>query len=417
MSRLKTGRSAPIKSSLLPLLILLLPPALLFPEPVLRISWFALFTLYVTGRLYSGHIRKNLSAEREIQADSLFYGEEGYITLTVRNNSFLPALNILLSDRPDFQLNFYGRQRFLLNLKGRSSTTVRYPIKGSSRGQYVLRNRTVEASDFFGQFPWVDVYPDEQIITVYPRIFPVTGFYKTYRQPFGSIRNRYPIFEEITKLDGIRPFQSGDDRKKINWKQSARFGELLVNQYTPSISQKTLILLNQYSGDYDFRYREFYTELALEIAVSAAGHLTELSQEIGIQGSAEMRERKAVNGQIVEERQIDRFRLPPASGHRELQAILNLLAGIHPQDETLFLEELNPEILRLEHNACLLIISPDLDADACARVGSLRQQGLDPAVFLFGPSLRRDYGLKKFHIPLFHIKREEGMLRLEALDE
>ena len=415
MFPLRTGRRPAIKASLLPLLFLLLPPAILFENPAVRTAFFSLLTLYLSGRLYSGHIRKNITVARMKNGDCLFYGEEDKITLIIKNRSYLPAINILINDHPDFQLNFFGRQRFLITLPGRSVSRVQYKIKGNERGQFALRNRSAEASDFFGQFPWKTEYPDQQIVTVYPRIFPFSGFYRTYRQPFGSIRNKYPIFEEPSRMEGIRPFQSGDERRRINWKQSARTGKLLVNQYMPSISQKTFILLNQYSGDYDFRYREFYSELALEIAVSSASRLISRDQECGIQVSGELRSRTALPDGIQESRGIDRFRLEPGSGGRTLRDILHLLAGIHLQDTLPFLEELHPGILNNPHNTSLLIITPDLDPEQCARIGTLKQQGLDPAVFLFGPNFRTGYGLKRYSIPLFRIRRDEGILRVESL--
>lgn len=406
------------KTSLLPLFILVTPLAILYPLPAVRLLWALLLTIYAGGRLYSGRIRKCSRVSRTTPVDRLFFGEEGFVELLVENNSRLPAANLLVEDRPDFDLAYGGTQRFLISLGGREKRRLRYPVRGLKRGQFLVRGYTVSGSDLFGQFPWETFHNRNDIITVYPRIFPLHGLFRNYRQPFGSLRNKFPIFEDPSRSEGIRPWQSGDALRRINWKQSARSGSLLVNTLMPSISRRTLLLVNLHETDYNFRYKEFYSELALELAASLAALLHQEKQEFGLHVRGELRELfPAPEGVPTEERRQGCFREEPRRGGRQLRAILELLAKLHPQSEASLAEELSTARFEPGGRTSLVILTPDLDQAAATAVGALKQEGVDPAVLLFGPGIRKGYGLARFNIPVLWVKRDEGLLVLEPLHE
>ena len=103
-----------------------------------------------------------------------------------------------------------------------------------------------------------------------------------------------------------------------------------------------MILINQYSKDYDFKFREFYTELCLEITASVTNYLFQLNQQTGLLVNGELQEKDVIDdikAEIQEKRTIKRFHLPPSDNQRQEQQILSLLAKIHTQDITPFIEE------------------------------------------------------------------------------
>ena len=324
------------KSYIWTAVILTLPLFLYFPLPPIRITFYVLLFILISGKMYSRFIRTKISSYRSCPATNLFYGEEGYVDIYVENGSRLPAPYLFLEDKPDFFLNYFTRQLFLFSLKGKQIQRIRYPLKGNKRGQFMLRDWRVSSTDLFGLSAWEMGFSDSKVITVFPRIFKLEKFFTTYRQPFGEIKNKYPIFEEISKPAGVRPYQSGDEQRRINWKLSARTGELLVNQYTPSISQKTMVLLNFYRNDYDFKFKEFYCELALEVAASVFNQLQEKKQDIGFATHALHKILRVHDNNVHETQSHKTLSITAAGGKKHFITLLEVLSQIHPQDQLPF---------------------------------------------------------------------------------
>lgn len=396
------------------------PLFLFFPAPPVRTAAYLVVLVWGAGWLYGRLVSRKLASYRVSQATRLFYGEEGHVDIWIENGSRLPAPFLLVEDKPDFFLNYFGRQLFLVSLKGREKRRIRYTLRGNKRGQFLLRDWAVSSSDLFGLSTWLRTFGDRRVITVFPRVFPLSRFHAGYRQPFGEIKNRYPIFEETTRPRGVRPYQSGDERRRINWKLSARTGDLYVNQYEPSVSQRTLVALDYFLGDYDFRFREFYVELALELAASLCAQLSGRGQAIGLATHATVREltveTQPDGGVLVNEHEETReISLPPAAGPRQYLAILDLLALVHAQDARPFGETLARLDRAAAGGACLSVLVPDLDDALAARLLALREAGQEVVVYIFGPTPRVRYRVASLGVPVYYAKRDEGLITLEAL--
>lgn len=404
------------RSFLVRSLLLLSPLFLFFPLPPLRFAFYLLLLVYLSGRIYSGLIRRNITSHRFCPATNLFYGETGYVDIFVENHSRLPAPFLLLEDKPDFFLNYFGRQLFLLSLKGREKRRIRYFLKGNRRGQFTLRDWQLSSSDLFGHSAWTSTFSDHRIITVFPRIFRLNYFPISFRQPFGEIKNRLPIFEETSRPRGVRPYQPGDERRHINWKLSARSGDLMVNQYTPAVSQRTLVLLDLDLEDYRFRFREFYSELGLEVAASCLNWLYERKQQIGLCTCGILKELSVEQGEIRETSSLQQVTVPAAAGSRHFTSLLDTLARIHPQDAQRFNALFEGLDMISIGGTALLVLVPDISDELAARLLNMAEMGFEIAVMVFGPTPKADYSITSFGIRVLYAQREEGMLQLEPLN-
>jgi uncharacterized protein (DUF58 family) len=102
------------------------------------------------------------------------------------------------------------------------------------------------------------------------------------QSPFGNIPSRNPIFEDPSRIQGVRDYQAGDPLNRLNWKTTARVGELQVRRLEPAISMGTSILLNLKLAEYEGRHRLASTELAIVAAASITTHLTDKRQAVGL---------------------------------------------------------------------------------------------------------------------------------------
>ena len=81
-------------------------------------------------------------------------------------------------------------------------------------------------------------------IMVYPHTYALAelGFDST--RPFGDLRGGSRIYEDPTRVVGLRDYTAGDTLRRIDWYATARVGRLQSRIYDPSRSQALIIALN-----------------------------------------------------------------------------------------------------------------------------------------------------------------------------
>lgn len=124
--------------------------------------------------------------------------------------------------------------------------TVRYTIRPTERGEYDFGLLNVFISSPIGlvqrRFPCAE----EEIVPVYPSYIQM----RKYSLLAASDRLTEIGVKKVRQLghtmefDHIREYVIGDDYRTINWKASARRGDLMVNQYQEERSQPVYSLIN-----------------------------------------------------------------------------------------------------------------------------------------------------------------------------
>jgi hypothetical protein len=52
------------------------------------------------------------------------------------------------------------------------------------------------------------------------------GYNLSSRRPIGEIRLAHRLFEDPTRMAGVRPYQQGDPLNRIHWRATARTGAI-----------------------------------------------------------------------------------------------------------------------------------------------------------------------------------------------
>jgi len=71
-------------------------------------------------------------------------------------------------------------------------------------------------------------------LLVYPRIIPLTGYDLTSRRPIGDVLLMHRLFEDPTRISGVRPYELGDPLNRVHWRATARTGVLHSKVHEPS---------------------------------------------------------------------------------------------------------------------------------------------------------------------------------------
>ena len=83
-----------------------------------------------------------------------------------------------------------------------------------------------------------------QYIYVYPSIFREEEFHLSLQKLNGEIIVKRHMLEDPFEYRGIREYQPFDDIRSVNWKATARTGDLKVNQKNYTAMQTIRIFIN-----------------------------------------------------------------------------------------------------------------------------------------------------------------------------
>jgi uncharacterized protein (DUF58 family) len=227
-----------------------------------------------------------LAYERRWSAQRAFVGDDLEVTFTLRNPKALPLpwleVSELVADRlvpagmrlvpAARQGSLYYRHTTSLSWYERVSWRQRFSC--TARGYFQMGPAILRSSDVFGFFPRQVEYAARDSIVVMPRLVDLGGVSLPARRPFGDARQGSPIFEDQSRIAGLRDYQAGDALKRIDWKATARHDRLQSRLYEPAATTALIVALNVDTFSHSW---EGYDPLLLERAVSVAASMATLA--------------------------------------------------------------------------------------------------------------------------------------------
>lgn len=184
-----------------------------------------------------------LNAQRMLP-EKLSNGDENPVRLSFENNySFSIHLAVIDEIPEQFQKRDFLKQ---ISLKAKQNSTHQYTLKPVERGEYVFGKLNCYASTRLGLARRRYQFQDQQMVKVYPSIIQMR------KHDFLAIDNRMSRvgLKKIRRIghtmefEQIKEYVRGDDVRTINWKTTAKHGQLMVNQYQDEKSQPIYAVIN-----------------------------------------------------------------------------------------------------------------------------------------------------------------------------
>ena len=393
---------------LLPFLIVLLILALFSRVDLFFYLLYVLFGIVVLGRLWASRALKAVTVHR-IHPDRVFQGESIGVRLEVINGGWLPVLWLRLHDKVPAPLGTPGLFRQVVSLAPRERLNLAYTLYANRRGYYQLGPLAAHTGDLLGSTT-TETDPLRKdgggFVIVYPRIVPLRHLGFPSQSPFGTLPSREQIFEDPTRIRGVREYQRGDSLRRIDWKTSARVGALQVKRYEPAIALETGIFLNLDGSDYPVSHRSPATELGIVVAASLAAHLVEKRQAVGL----------ITNGRdpLATGVAVPTPSLPMRKGRDHLMHLLDLLARIEVAEAEVlpFLEVVSRESVALPWGSTAILITAHLGEGLFESLLALRRRGLGVILIMTYPG--RDVSLtirraEQIEVQAYSIESERDM--------
>ncbi len=380
--------------------LLILLVALVFNLGLLAYAMYALLGAMFVSRLMTRQWVEHLEGERRCNRDSCNVGEMVAVIVSVKNQGKLPVAWVLMEDllprqalvqRPP-KIKVHGSRLQLSMLRHGGTKTFPYQLEFNQRGYYQVGPLVLETGDLFGLHRRWRSAADPNFVLVYPEVVPLEGYDVASRRPIGEVRMTHRLFEDPTRISGVRAYQAGDPLNRIHWRATARTGTLHSKVYEPSSIAGATILLEFNTTAYDPSHEPYRSELAVTATASLANALYQMNQQVGLVTNGrdaadrirregwdpDPRSRRAAfhsREMLATSNRLQPQVVRTGRGPEQLIRILETLARVEQTDGLGFAELVVETASRLPRDATVLAMLPSASAETAVALGNLRRQG------------------------------------------
>ena len=350
---------------------------------LLRLDFFfTLFYLFgavfVLSRLWAGQTFKRLSVTRKM-ASRAFPGEQITVILTLKNLSYLPVPWLTIHETLPLNLawpTYYQEATFL---GSKASQDYQYTLTTQRRGYYLVGPLLLETGDLLGFAPRFNSQLEPAHFIVYPKVVPLTRLGLPTHSPQVVLTTQTPLFQDPSRLTGVREYVPGDNPRHIHWPATATTGQVLVKQFQPAIARDSVIFLDLTRSNYSQRpiQASKATELAIVVAASLANHIINVEQlSVGLSTTG-------IDPLINSQQE---FQLPPQRGGGHLMQILEILARIQNIETGQFEAKLRSATPHLAWGTTIIVISGSESDELLETLLLLKQAGFPVSLVLVQPA-------------------------------
>jgi len=203
---------------------------------------------------YRLHALDNLRLKVDFSKNIADCGEDIELIEVVENKKRLPLPFIILKFATPLELKFYDTLKTptsdftyredMLTMKPFSKHTRRIKVKCSKRGYYVFPRVGITTSDMFLFERFTKDFDNAANLMVLPKVLKTSITEILMSVTLSELQCRRTLVTDPFSLAGIREYGPNDPMKSINWKASAKVGELMVNQNASTCAQKVNIFVN-----------------------------------------------------------------------------------------------------------------------------------------------------------------------------
>jgi uncharacterized repeat protein (TIGR01451 family) len=379
--------------------------AVVFDLGLLAGAMLALLALMLLSRFLARTWITNLDATRECNTTEANVGDTIAFLISIRNRGGLPVAWVLVEDmlprgaiasRPP-RIEVKGNRLAVVMMRPHGRKTLNYQLHCAMRGYYQVGPMVLETGDLFGLHRRFRIVAEPVYILVYPKVIPLPGYDLASRRPIGEIRLTHRLFEDPTRIAGVRAYQPGDPLNRVHWSATARTGVLHSKVYDASTIAGASIVLDFHRDSYPARSEPGRSELAVTAAVALANAVALLGQPVGLftngrDAADRIRRRDEIARRVVGPRadraathrlaamreDDDRLRpliVPPGRGTEAFGRIRETLARVELSDGLTFdrlLIEVEP---RLPRDATVVAVLAEVTPEMAASLGRLKRQG------------------------------------------
>ncbi len=382
-------------------IVVLLVLGLVFHLNLLVYAMYVLGGVLLLGRFLARAWTENLVANRLPVAEVCEIGDSIHIAVELENRGRLTVPWVLLEDSNPNAAPSQERRRLEVDgpwmaltrlAPGETETVFEYDVKFLQRGYYQFGPVLVETGDVFGLHRRYRLLGEPQFVLVLPKVLPLQGYNLASRRPIGEIRVAHRLFEDPTRLAGVRLFQQGDPLNRVHWRATARTGQLHSRVYENSRVAGATLLLDFHERSYSGPMGASSSELAIMAVAALANAVSLQGQQIGLVTNGrdaadrireegwqgEFRNRTLARRQAAAIAENTRMRpvvVPTRKSSENFLLILETLACLEPTNGLEFSRLVREAAMQIPRDATVVVVLSHVTLEMAQALGELVRRG------------------------------------------
>ncbi|MCH2182811.1 MAG: DUF58 domain-containing protein [Mariniblastus sp.] len=399
---------------------------------------YAIALILVVSRVVTRNWAANVTSQRKSSATTANVGDQVTVKMEITNQSAWPITWMIIEDliprkslsQHSPALEISGKRIDICKFRGRETKRWMYQIRCHRRGYHQIGPTLVETGDMFGFNRKFRVLNEPQFLLVYPEIVPLAGYDIDSKRPIGEVIMTNRLFEDPTRIAGVRDYQSGDPLNRIHWRATASTGTLQSKLYEPSSLAGATLVVDFHQDSFEQRDEPVRSELSITTAASLANALHEMGQQCGLisngrdavdrirregwqgdertRGQAESSARMAAHSERIQP-----VMVPTRKGPIQHLQILRSLARLELTDALTFPQLLMEAHSRLSRSATVVAILSSMNLEKAVALQALKKQGFRVTAIVnqFSDEVfaRTSSALLEQGIPVSQLKDQESI--------
>ena len=372
---------------------------LVFKLSLLVYAMYVLLGVLWLSRFFTRMWTEKITVQRQVTGEIFQIGESVEVSVEIENQGPLAVPWLLIEDslprtaltQAPPRIKVDGGRLRLTRLARGETESVDYQVTFLQRGYYQLGPLLLETGDVFGLHRRFRVAGEPHFALVLPKVLPLQGYNLASRRPMGEIRVVHRLFEDPTRLAGVRPYQQGDQLNRIHWRATARTGELHSRVFETSRVAGATFLLDFHAHSFSGAGGDVSAELAITTVASLANAVFLMGQQIGfISNGRDAADRIREEGWRAEYLSrddaqqradpVDSDRLRPVrietrKGNEKLTQILETLARLEHTDGLDFSGMLTTTVAQIPRDATVIPVLRQVTPAIAIALGELVRRG------------------------------------------
>jgi uncharacterized protein (DUF58 family) len=218
-----------------------------------------------------GHYR--LATSRSVTPRRVPIGHTATVTLRLENISRVPTGLLLAEDAVPYALG--SRPRYVLDkIERHGVRQLTYPLRSDLRGKFEIGPLQLRVADSFGLVELTRTATGRTTFVVTPRVVPLSRSVIS-RTWAGEGEGRARLTSTAGEDDVIpREYREGDELRRVHWRSTARYGQLMVRREEQRWRNRATIFLDTRSASHAGSGPGSSFEAAVSAAASVGVHIS-----------------------------------------------------------------------------------------------------------------------------------------------
>ncbi|WP_371779358.1 DUF58 domain-containing protein [Streptosporangium subroseum] len=234
---------------------------------LLRIGVLIL-SLPLLAALVVARTRYRLSCARRLDPPRAELGSEATVTLRLENVTRLPTGLLMIEDTVPYALG--ARPRFVLDrVESQGIREIDYRVRSDLRGRFTIGPLSIRISDPFGLVELTRSFTISDTLVVTPQVTALPHVRLSGEWTGGGDSRTRSVASAGDDDVAPRDYRQGDDLRRVHWRSTARYGELMVRREEQQWQSRGALLLDTRR----YAHRGEGPRSSFEVAVSAAASI------------------------------------------------------------------------------------------------------------------------------------------------